>query len=88
MAKQLPSDFRVPIKSTWRDALGVPLTDRRITTRIKQGWYGELPKLRLLARSADKAQRKAAREKLKRFEGIPVTFKKTYPVKISIIDFV
>jgi hypothetical protein len=91
MAKQpLPADFRVPIKSTWRDAIGVKLTDRRITNRTKQGWYGELAKLRLLARSADKAKRKAAKEKLKRFEGLPLKRVATRQVSkpIDIAEFV
>lgn len=33
-------DNQVPIKSTWRDAIGKKLTDRIITKRIKQGYYG------------------------------------------------
>lgn len=68
--EQRPIDYRVPIKSTWKDALGVPLTDRRITNRIRAGWYGRIAQLHLLARSANKAKRKVAREELKRFEGV------------------
>ena len=30
----------VPIRSTWRDPIGKPLTDRRILNRMKEGWYG------------------------------------------------
>ena len=80
-----PPDFRVPIKSTWKDALGVPLTNRRITSRIKQGWYGLLPKLRLLSVSANKAERKKAREELKKYDGIPIKkgFKRTIPVDLT-----
>jgi len=77
----------VPIKSTWREAIGVPLTDRRITNRIKEGWYGLLPKLRLLARSSNKATRSAAKEQLKRYEGVPVCTKRCVPV-VDITEFV
>jgi hypothetical protein len=34
--------------STWRDPIGKPLTDRIITHRIKEGWYGEALKRQLL----------------------------------------
>jgi phosphoglycerate dehydrogenase-like enzyme len=60
---------QIPIKSTWRDALGVPLTDRRITKRIAEGWYGRIAQLHQQAKSADKAKRKKAKEELKRYEG-------------------
>lgn len=59
----------IPIKSTWRDAIGVKLTNRRITNRIKQGWYGRVEQLRLLARSADKDKRNKAKAELIRYEG-------------------
>ena len=85
--KPLPPDYRVPIKSTWKDALGVPLTNRRITNRIKQGWYGRIAQLQLLARGSDKNKRKAAREELKRFEGVMVkTNRVTHP--IDLMEFV
>jgi hypothetical protein len=42
-------DHRAPIKSTWRLPIGKKLTDRIITERAKQGWYGEAAKQRVLA---------------------------------------
>lgn len=59
----------IPIKSTWRDAIGVKLTNRRITNRIKEGWYGRIEQLKLLARSADKDKRNKAKAELIRYEG-------------------
>jgi len=52
MTKNL--DLRPSIRSTWRDAIGPVLTDRRITNRQKQGWYGEKAKQQALSRSRTK----------------------------------
>ena len=76
---------RTPMRSTWRDPIGVALTDRRIVNRIKQGWYGEIAKLRQLARSANKAVKNKAKQQLKRYEGshIATASKRTRPIDIS-----
>jgi hypothetical protein len=42
-------DHLVPIKSTWRLPIGKKLTDRLITERAKQGWYGTAAKERALS---------------------------------------
>lgn len=68
-----PSD--IPIKSTWRDAIGVKLTNRRITNRIKEGWYGRIAQLQQLAKSSDKDKAKKAKLELKRYEGQAVKMK-------------
>lgn len=76
----------IPIKSTWHEAIGPRLTNRRITNRIKQGFYGRIEQLRLLARSTDKSKRQEARKELKRFEGSPLVkqrAKRTTPIDIS-----
>lgn len=44
--KAFQQDHRIPIKSTWRDAIGKRLTDRTITKYIKMGKYGVEVKLR------------------------------------------
>lgn len=62
----------IPIKSTWRDAIGPKLTNRRITNRIKEGWYGPIEKLKLLSRSPDKNIRNKAKADLVRYEGVVV----------------
>lgn len=62
----------IPIKSTWRDAIGPKLTDRRIAKHAKAGRYGLIPKLRALAKSTDKFVRSKARAELLRYEGQPV----------------
>jgi hypothetical protein len=59
----------VPIKSTWPTPIGKRLTDRAIHNRAKQGWYGEVEKLKALAKSNDKAISKPAKKRLKELEG-------------------
>ena len=78
----------IPIKSTWRDAIGIKLTDRRITNRIKQGWYGRIAQLKLEARSADKAKRAKAKEQLKRFGELELKAKphRTFAGKATNIE--
>lgn len=44
-------DYRIPIKSTWRDPIGKPLTNRAITERMKQGWYGVTARFAALAKT-------------------------------------
>lgn len=44
----VPKDPCLHIRSTWRDPIGVPLTNRRILNRTKEGWYGETAKLAAL----------------------------------------
>lgn len=41
---------RVPIRSTWRDAIGAPLTDHRIRAYAAEGRYGDEAKRRELER--------------------------------------
>jgi hypothetical protein len=43
------SECTIPIRSTWRDAIGAPLTDHRITHYMRQGRYGDEARLRVLA---------------------------------------
>lgn len=38
------STSHVPLRPAWRDARGVPLTNRRITARAREGWYGKRAK--------------------------------------------
>jgi hypothetical protein len=44
----------IPIRSTWRDATGPLLTNRRINARACEGWYGETAKVRALAKDASR----------------------------------
>lgn len=68
-----------PIRSTWRDPIGAKLTDRRITKRIQQGWYGEIEKLKVLAKNGSKATKIAAKARLAKFEGVMPRNAKTKP---------
>lgn len=80
-------DLRPPIKSTWRDPIGKPITDRVILNRAKQGFYGEIERLRALARCSDKGKRNAAKKRLIELEGAmprkPRGRKTTIPVNIN-----
>lgn len=38
-------DPHIPLRSSWRDAIGKPLTNGIIRNRTKQGFYGEEAKL-------------------------------------------
>jgi len=79
--------MQILIKSTWKDPIGTKLTNKRISNRIREGWYGRIAQLRLLARGADKAKRRAAKEELKRFDGIMVKTKKLAR-PVDIMEFV
>lgn len=44
-AYHVPMDPHIHLRSSWRDAIGKPLTNGIIRNRIKQGFYGEEAKL-------------------------------------------
>lgn len=46
---KITMDPRVHIRSTWREAIGPLLTNRRITMRMRQGWYEETAKQKSMA---------------------------------------
>lgn len=52
--KRRESTSRPALKSTWQGPLGKKLTDRLITRRMKEGYYGEEAKKRALSKSKSK----------------------------------
>lgn len=49
----VPKDTSVRLPSTWRDAIGEQLTNRRIALRQRQGFYGEAARVQAVSKLQD-----------------------------------
>ena len=78
----------IPLPSGWKPALGIPLTDRRIAKRVREGWYGRIAQLKAHAKSQDKEKRNKAKLELQRYEGIPVKKTRVVRFRVDISEFV
>lgn len=56
------SESTIPIRSTWRMAIGALLTDHRIEHYQRLGRYGDEARLRILAQDVERAKEREARE--------------------------